>query len=75
MTAMTADEWNERHPIGTAVRYWPLLNPRGGAPFDSRTRSEAWGLGHGQPVVLIEGRSGGMCLDHLEVLAEIEARP
>jgi len=65
---MTADEWNELHPVGTPVRYWPLRNPTEGPPFDSRTRSKAWDLGHGQPVVLIEGKSGGMCLTHLDVL-------
>lgn len=31
-------------------------------------RSEAWALGDGSVVVLIEGRSGGVYLSHIEVL-------
>lgn len=66
--AVTAAHWNERYPIGTRVRFTPVR----GRPEteESRTRSEAWELGGGIPVVKIEGRTGGVALDHLEVIAE-----
>lgn len=34
------------------------------------TRSESWELGHGQKVVLLEGKSGGFSLDCLEIADE-----
>lgn len=65
---MTADEWNAAHPVGTPVRYWPVLPPHPGIePLDTVTRSEAWTLGHGEPVASVKGRTGGVLLSHLEV--------
>lgn len=67
--AMTAAQWNEQHPVGTAVRYWPIWPPIESVPaVDTRTRSEAWHLGDGTTVVMIEGRTGGVALSHIEVL-------
>lgn len=67
--AHTVDSWNAAHPVGTAVRYWPIYPPHGIVPpVDTTTRSEAWALGDGSVVVLIEGRSGGVHLSHIEVL-------
>ena len=67
--AHTAESWNAAHSVGTAVRYWPIYPPIGGVPpVDTTTRSEAWALGDGSVVVLIEGRSGGVYLSHIEVL-------
>jgi len=70
-TTITAALWNQRHPVGTPVRYYPIM----GEPehVDTVTRSEAWELGHGQPVVKISGRTGGVCLQHIEVLAAAPA--
>lgn len=70
---ITAAEWNERHRIGTRVRFTPVR----GQPKteDSRTRSEAWDLGGGDAVVSIEGRTGGVALHHLEVLPEEPEQP
>lgn len=52
------------------MRYYPVLPPIESAPpVESRTRSEAWELGHGAAVVLIEGRPGGVDLTHLEVMS------
>lgn len=65
----TADEWNASVPIGTKVRYWPILPPIASAPsVETTTRSEAWELGSGHPVVKIAGKAGGVHLSHLEVL-------
>jgi len=67
--AHTAVSWNDAHPIGTAVRYWPIYPPIDGVPpVDMTTRSEAWTLGDGSVVVLIEGKAGGVHLSHVEVL-------
>lgn len=72
---MTAEQWNARHPVGTPVLYWPFLPPVTDVPpVDSKTRSEAWALGGGHAVVLIEGKSGGVFLSHLDTdLAEVES--
>jgi len=65
---MKASEWNELYPVGTPVLYYPIL----GEPEseETKTRSEAWELGHGEPVVKVEGRAGGVCLEHLRVLLD-----
>jgi hypothetical protein len=63
----TADEWNMKFPVGTKVIYYPVKDIQDGA-FESKTRSEAWTLGHGEPVVKIEGKTGGVILSHLRVI-------
>lgn len=60
---MRAAEWNSKYGVGTRVRYFPIMHQR---EFENvLTRSEAWDLGHGQGVVKITGRTGGVCLEHL----------
>jgi hypothetical protein len=59
---MTTEEWNARHKIGTGV----LVKLDDGRLWQTRTRSEAWNLGHGQPVVMLEGRSGGYDLSRVK---------
>lgn len=72
MSDHTASAWNRHHPPGTYVRYHPVMPPGSEAPLDARTRSEAWELGDGTPIVKIEGKVGGVSLLHLEVLPEKE---
>jgi len=55
MNKATAYEWNEAHRPGIVV----IVKMDNGSLRYTRTRSEAWNLGHGQPVVLLEGMSGG----------------
>ena len=63
---ITAAEWNQRFPVGTPVRYHPII---GDHEFvESTTRSEAWELGHGAPVVKIDGRTGGVLLEAIDVI-------
>lgn len=62
---MDAKTWNELYPEGTLVRYWPIKGKEENR--DTRTRSEAWELGDGHPVVKIEGQTGGVSLRHLAV--------
>ena len=66
--AHTAESWNAAYPVGTRVRYWPVCPPHGIPPVDTTTRSEAWTLGDGSVVVLVDGKSGGVHLSHIEVL-------
>lgn len=67
----TAESWNATHAVGAAVRYWPIYPPLEGFPAkDTKTRSEAWALGGGIAVVLVDGVSGGVRLSHIEVLRD-----
>lgn len=60
---MTSSRFNELHPVGTAFRYYPIA---GASEYiETKTRSESWELGDGHPVVLIEGRAGGVSIHHL----------
>lgn len=58
---MTAAEWNAQHKPGIGV----LVKLDDGKLWHTKTRSEAWELGHGQPVVALEGRSGGYDLSRV----------
>lgn len=63
----TAEQWNAQYPVGTPVLFTPVLGQEDAFPKESRkTRSEAWELGHGEPVVMLEGRTGGCALSHCE---------
>lgn len=69
---MTAEEWNARHPVGTPVVYVPnAAEPN--TTLRTRTRSAAWTLGHGEAVVLVNFRTGGVALDHLIIDREDRA--
>lgn len=63
-TPTTADQWNTTHPIGTPVLAWPAT--RDAEPMATRTRTRAWTLGHGAPVVSVEGYAGGISLAYVE---------
>ncbi|MEU9793801.1 hypothetical protein AB0E27_24765 [Streptomyces sparsogenes] len=63
----TATEWNALYPTGTPVTAYPLT--RNDAPLTTRTRSVAWTLGHGEPVVMVEGYAGGIALSHVDPAA------
>ncbi|WP_328923197.1 hypothetical protein [Streptomyces griseoaurantiacus] len=73
MTTLTAEQWNGRHPVGTPVVAYPDVRPEDaqatGFPctrLETRTRSAAWTLGHGAPVVAVEGHTGGIALTHVD---------
>lgn len=72
--AKTADEWNDKVPLGTLVDYWPDADQIGETRFRlrRRTRSVAWRLGHGAPVVKLEGVPGGVSIEHLRLVPEKE---
>ena len=61
------------HPVAVAYRE----RVRDGRTFgdadpckrlETATRTPAWLLGHGEPVVSVEGYSGGICLTHIDVI-------
>ena len=59
------------HPEGTAVEYTDDF----GVVHASRTRSKAWALGNGHPVVLLEGRAGGYCLSRVRLSQKKAGEP
>lgn len=61
------EEFNAIHPVGTKVQYRSLRDEA--THYDIKEtviRSEAWTLPSGDAVVMIEGKAGGVSLDHLE---------
>lgn len=62
---MKSKEFNNAYPIGTKVKYYPII---GGDKFiEAKTRSEAWELGSGHTIVKIDGRPGGVSVEALEL--------
>lgn len=60
---MSVDAFNDTYAIGTACRYYPVAGDS--EHLKTRTRSEAWALGHGAVVVKVEGKAGGVDINHL----------
>jgi hypothetical protein len=65
---MDAAEFNSKYPVGTFCKYYPITD--GDDFIETATRSEAWELGHGEAVVKVEGRSGGVCISNLVLNAQ-----
>ncbi|MBD3004898.1 hypothetical protein [Streptomyces sp. 5-10] len=69
---MDAEQWNANHPVGTPVMAYPGARPEG-HPSERRlqtcTRSRAWTLGHGEPIVKVDGHAGGIALTHVDVIS------
>jgi hypothetical protein len=63
---VNAKEFNARHKVGTPVAAYPGI--RDDFPLITRTRSAAWELGHGAPIVKVEGYAGGIVLTHVDVI-------
>lgn len=61
---MTAEQASEMFPIGEKVKYFPIMDELGYE--ETEIRSEAWALGHGELVIKVKGRTGGVCVSHLE---------
>ena len=66
---ISANEFNALYKEGTPVKYYPLSDEDNFE--ETKTRSIAWELGHGEPVVLVEGRTGGVALSHIEIIPAI----
>ena len=62
---MGLKEAQEKFPVGTKVKFFPIARE---PQFElSEIRSECWALGHGQVVVAINGRAGGVAVEHLQL--------
>ncbi len=59
---LSVDQFNETYPVGSDAIYTDDL----GGEHETKIRSEAWVLGHGDAVVMIEGGSGGFCIDRIK---------
>ncbi len=57
----SAQDWNNRHRIGVAV----TVTRDDGSKVNTVTKSDAYLLGHGQAVILLEGISGCYALDRV----------
>jgi hypothetical protein len=68
---VNAEQFNAQYPVGTRVAAFPIT--RDEEPLLTRTRSVAWELGHGAPVVKAEGYAGGIALTHVDPMAEAAA--
>jgi hypothetical protein len=53
-----------RNPIGTEVVYWPTLHRAGKR---TKTRSAAFLSNSGTPVIFVEGVSGYVHVEHVEI--------
>lgn len=60
---MTADEWNDAHPVGTLVSVGP-------GNFMTCTRSEAWRDAIGRDVVLVKGNGRPQSLSDVTPLPD-----
>lgn len=70
-TQKQIDQWNKKYPVGTAVE----LTNDDGKIENTKTRSEAWLLGSGHPVVSVVGRTGGYLLERIKPLKVITVSP
>jgi hypothetical protein len=61
--------FNADHQVGTKVKYRSLLDTETKYDLETVTRSEAWALPGGEAVVMIVGKSGGVSLDHIQVMS------
>jgi len=62
---LAAAEFNRIVPVGTPVKYCPIIGEE--HFIETKTRSEAWELGHGAVVVKVEGKAGGVILEAIEL--------
>ena len=62
-----ARQWNSLHPIGTEVIRYKRINPLSEGN-KTKTRSEAWVMGGHSIVVLVEGVSGAVQLESIQVI-------
>ena len=67
--SMNETEFNNKFPVGTPVRYHPVI----GQPeyIETETRSEAWTLDSGQVIVKVKGRAGGVSIAAIEAVEQL----
>jgi hypothetical protein len=60
-----ADAWNVKHPVGTPVTRYRLINPLL-EPTETKTRSVAWLMGGHTAMVMVEGVAGGVMVESVQ---------
>lgn len=60
-----AKEFAEAHPVNTPCTFYPLKPFKREQAVATKIASEPWVLGSGHVVVKIEGKSGGVSIEHL----------
>lgn len=76
----TAEEFNDKFPIGTPVEFWDYTDPEHSKAGEyGWTRTKAWTVDDGTPVVAVSARTagrkrrvvpGGIALSHIRTRAE-----
>ena len=61
---MKEKDFNEKYPVGSPVYFYPIALED--ERIETKTRTPAWALGSGHVVVSVEGRSGGVSINHIE---------
>ena len=61
---MKIEDFKGKYPIGTEVRYYPVMGLK--HHKDTCITSDPWELGHGDIVVKIVGVAGGVSIDHIK---------
>lgn len=62
---MIAADFAKAAPIGTECLYYPLKPFIRANAQRTKIRSQPWVLGHGAVVVKVEGRAGGVLIEHI----------
>lgn len=67
LKGLSADKFNQKYPVGSCFHYFSIK----GIPdsVEVVTRTEAWALGHGDVVVSVNGRAGGLHIEHMKPIA------
>ncbi|HHL2709900.1 TPA: hypothetical protein ACQ39K_001399 [Yersinia enterocolitica] len=67
LKGLSADTFNQKYPVGSRFHYFSVK----GIPdsVEVVTRTEAWALGHGAVVVSVNGRAGGLHIEHMKPVA------
>lgn len=66
-----ATVWNAAHPVGTLVRYWPVMGQQ--TSKVATTRTPAWAIPSGAALVSITGQAGGVNLTHVKAISVADA--
>ena len=59
---MTSEEWNSTYGVGQSV----YVTEDDGSLTATQTRSDAWDLGSGEPVIKVTGKTGGYSLKRIK---------
>ena len=68
LSTLQVDIWNDLHPVGTPVLAYP--ETRAQQARRTRTRSKAWEVQRGLPVVHVDGLTGAIHLDAIDPLPD-----